>query len=170
MNNEFITKTVDILGVSEDGINILPEDILGSMQAVYDNVVIKNDEDREILYAELDKLWVKGNVLIGLKEVADNTGIAYKTLCNLDYDTQQELVFEYMADSGNTNRLYEITNSALAVIELEMVSKLINVPVSTLRTLPIDIQEKMCGMYSMEYEENADNSELITALKGLVNP
>ena len=45
MNHEFISKTADILGVSEDGITILPEDILSSMQAVYDNVAVKNDED-----------------------------------------------------------------------------------------------------------------------------
>ena len=168
MKHEFISQTADILGVSEDGITILPEDILSSMQAVYDNVAVKNDEDRKILYAELDRLWVKGNVLLGLKEAAENTGIAYKTLCNLDYDTQQELVFEYMADSENTYRLYELTNKALAVIELEKVSRLIDVPVSRLRALPIDIQEKMCGTYSMEYEENGDNSALIAAMKGMV--
>lgn len=56
-----------------------------------------------------------------------------ETLKALNFDTQQELVFEYMADSSNTDRLFEITNKALAILEIESVAKVIGKPVSDLK-------------------------------------
>ncbi|MCM1228360.1 MAG: hypothetical protein NC320_13235 [Clostridium sp.] len=158
-----------ILGVTAESLAEMPTDILGSMQTVLENIEVRTDEDRQILYDDLNGYWVKGTVLVELSEVSKNSGIAYDTLKNLDFDVQQEIVFEYMADSKNIERIYEITNKALAVMELEKVSELINIPVSKLKKLPLDIQEKMCGMYAMEYEENGDNSTLIASLKGMVS-
>ena len=168
MQKEIIKNISEILGVDTSSIEQFPEEILGSMQTIFENIEVRTDEDRQILYDDLNGYWVKGTMLVELSEVSKNSGITYDTLKNLDFDTQQDIVFEYMADSKNIERIYEITNKALAVMELEKVSELINIPVSKLRTFPIDIQEKICGMYSMEYEENGDNSSLIASLKGMV--
>ncbi len=162
-------KIAEILGVSEEDIVAMPTEILNSMQVLFETIDVKNDSDRKILYDELDKLWTKGVVFLGLKEVAESTKIADSTLFSLDFETQQKLVFEYMADCENIARLYEIVNSALEISELKNIAELIKVPVENLKKLPSEIQKKMCGYYSMEYEENGDNSALITTLKGLVS-
>lgn len=162
-------KIAEILGVSEEDIATMPNEILNSMQALFETVDVKNDSDRKILYAELDKLWTKGVVFLGLKEVAESAKIADSTLFSLDFETQQKLVFEYMADSENITRFYEIVNSALEISELKNVAELIKVPVENLKKLSPEIQKKMCGYYSMEYEENGDNSALIAILKGFVS-
>ena len=168
MTQEMTKNIAEILGDDTSSNEQIPEEILGSMQTILENIEIRTDEDRQILYDDLNSYWVKGTVLTELAEVSKNSGIPYDTLKNLDFDTQQDIVFEYMADSKNIERIYEITNKALSVMELENVSELINIPVSKLITFPIDIQEKICGMYSMEYEENGDNSSLIASLKGMV--
>ena len=128
---------------------------------------VKNEDDAKMLYAELDGYWTKGNVLLGLNEVARNAGISLDTLNNLNYDTQQELVFEYMADSSDTARLYEITNKALSIAELDRVAKLINIPVDTLKEYPFETQVQLCGIYAME-SDNVTEFELANRLRGAV--
>lgn len=162
-------KIAEILGISEEDITEMPTEILNSMQALFETVDVKNDSDRKILYDELDKLWTKGVVFLGLKEVAESTKIADSTLFSLDFETQQKLVFEYMADSENIAHLYEIVNFALEISEINNVAELTKIPVENLKKLPPEIQKKICGYYSMEYEENGNNSALITTLKGLVS-
>lgn len=162
-------KIAEILGVSEEDITMMPTEILNSMQALFETIDVKNDSDRKIVYSELDKLWTKGVVFLGLKEVAESTKIADSTLFLLDFETQQKLVFEYMADSENIARFYEIVNSALEISELKNIAEMIKIPMENIEKLSPEIQKKMCGYYSMEYEENSDNSELIATLKGLVS-
>ncbi len=169
MDNNVVKMLAEFLGVSENSIKEMPDEIIGSMVSILDNLDIQNEDDSNAMYEELNKYWTKGTVLASLKEVSKNTGIAYKTLCSLDYNSQQTIVYEYMMDSTNTQRFYDVTNKALAVMELEKVSKLINTPVSKLLTLPVSLQEQLCGYYAMEYEEKADNSELIFKLKEMVN-
>ena len=96
-----------------------------------------------------------------------NAGISLDTLNNLNYDTQQELVFEYMADSSDTARLYEITNKALSIAELDRVAKLINIPVDTLKEYPFETQVQLCGIYAME-SDNVTEFELANRLRGAV--
>ena len=162
-------KIAEILGVSEEDITAMPTEILNSMQALFETINVEIANDRKILYSELDKLWTKGVVFLGLKEVAESSGITDSMLFSLDFETQQKLVFEYMADSGNISRFYEIVNSALEISELKNVAELIEIPMENIEKLPLEIQKKMCGHYSMEYEENGDNSELIATLKGFVS-
>ena len=162
-------KIAEILGVSEEDIVSMPTEILNSMQAVFETINIRNDSDRKNLYSELDKLWTKGVIFLGLKEVSENITIPYSTLSALDFETQQKLVFEYMADTENISRFYEIVNSALEISELKNVAELIKIPMENIAKLPLEIQKKICGHYSMEYEKNGDNSELIATLKGFVS-
>ncbi len=167
MTQQVKNNIAKILGVSEDSISALPKEITDSMQAVLENVEVRNEDDANMLYAELDGYWTKGNVLNGLNDVSRDTGIDYTTLVNLDYDTQQELVFEYMADSSNTAHLYDVVNKALAVMELENVAELTDIPVNRLKEYPFETQVQLCGMYSMEYDEN-NSFELISRLKGVI--
>ena len=168
MTQKMMQQVSEILGVGTESIAEMPEEILTSMQTVLENVEIQNEEDKQILCEDLDSYWVKGTVLLSLAEAAKNTGISYETLKSLDFDTQQNIVFEYMADSKDTERIYDIVNKALSVRELKSVALLLSVSESELHMLPDAVQEQLCGMYAMEYEEGQDNSALIASLKALV--
>ena len=161
MNNNQLAEVAKILGVSEDSISVMNDEIKNSMTAVFETVAIRNDEDKKIVFEALDDLWQKGSVYIGLDEVA---------LRSLDYDTQQTIVYEYMMDSSQTERFYDLVNKALAVSELGNVAKLIGVPVRELRPLPRRIQENICGAYTMEYDADSTNTDLIDHIREMIAP
>lgn len=170
MNNNQLAEVAKILGVSEDSISAMNDEIKNSMTAVFETVAIRNDEDKKIVFEALDDLWQKGSVYIGLDEVAKSTGILLVTLRSLDYDTQQTIVYEYMMDSSQTERFYDLVNKALAVSELGNVAKLIGVPVRELRPLPRRIQENICGAYTMEYDADSTNTDLIDHIREMIAP
>ena len=170
MNHNQLAEVARILGVSEDSVSAMDDDIKNSMTAVFETIAVKNDEDKKAVYEALDKLWQKGSVYVVLNEVAKNTGISLVTLRSLDFDTQQTITYEYMMDSTQLDRFYELTNKALAVIELDKVSKLISVPVRELRQLPLNIQERICGAYTMEYDADSTNVELIDNIREMIAP
>jgi hypothetical protein len=53
-------------------------------------------------------------------------------------------------------------------MELEKVAKLIAVPVRELRNLPTEMQEKICGIYAMEFDSDSVNAELIDEIRELI--
>ena len=163
MNNNQLAEVAKILGVSEDSISAMNDEIKNSMTAVFETVAIRNDEDKKIVFEALDDLWQKGSVYIGLDEVAKSTGILLVTLRSLDYDT-------YMMDSSQTERFYDLVNKALAVSDLGNVAKLIAVPVRELRSLPRRIQENICGAYTMEYDADSTNTDLIDHIREMIAP
>jgi len=168
MDNNLLKKAADILGVSEDSITAMDNDIREDMAEVLAGADISNDKTGEEIYEKLDSLWQKGSVYIGLEEVAKTTGIPYNTLRSLDTDTQQNIVYEYMMDSSQVERFYNLTNDALAVIELDKVADLVSVPVSRLRKLPRETKERICGMYAMEYDEDDTNAGLIDSIREMI--
>ncbi|MBQ9897887.1 MAG: hypothetical protein IJM44_00340 [Ruminococcus sp.] len=170
MDNKQLAEVAHIIGVSEDSISAMDDEIKNGMTAVFEQVAVKNDEDKKAVFEALDKLWQRGLVYAELNEVAKNTGISLVTLRSLDFETQQNIVYEYMMDSSQTARFYDLTNKALAVMELEKVAKLISVPVRELRTLPRRIQENICGAYTMEYDPDNTNTELIDNIREMIAP
>lgn len=168
MDNNLLKKAADILGVSEDSISAMNEEIHENMIKVLAGADISDDKNKEAVYEKLDALWQKGSVYIGLEEVAKTTGIPYNTLRSLDADTQQTIVYEYMMDSSQVERFYNLTNDALAVIELDKVADLVSVPVSRLKKLPQETKERICGMYAMEYDEDDTNAGLIDSIREMI--
>lgn len=170
MNNNQLAEAAKILGVSEDSITAMDDEIKNSMTAVFEQVAVKNDEDKKAVFEALDHLWQKGSIYIELAEVAKSTGITLATLRILDYETQQTIVYEYMMDSSQTERFYDLVNKALAVSELSNVAKLIGVPVRELRPLTRRIQENICGAYTMEYDADSTNTDLIDHIREMIAP
>lgn len=170
MNNNQLAEVAKILGVSEDSISAMNDEIKNSMTAVFETVAIRNDEDKKIVFEALDDLWQKGSVYIGLDDVAKSTGILLVTLRSLDYNTQQTIVYEFMMDSSQTARFYDLVNKALAVADLPNVAKLIGTPVRELRSLPRRIQENICGAYTMEYDADSTNTDLIDHIREMIAP
>lgn len=163
MNNKQLTEIAKILGVSEDSITAMDDEIRNSMTAV-----LETTKDKKAVYDTLDDLWQKGSVYVGLHEVAKSTGISLVTLKNLDYETQQTIVYEFMMDTTQIDRIYQLTNSALAVMELDKVAKLISVSLRELRKLPKSMQERICGAYAMEYDPDSTNTELIDNIREMI--
>ena len=170
MNNNQLAEVAKILGVSEDSIIAMDDEIKNSMTAVFEQITVKNDEDKKAVYEALDNLWQKGTVYIGLDEIAKVTGIPSVTLRNLDIETQQTIVYEYMMDTSQVERIYQLTNKALAVMELDKVAALVAVPVRELRKLPRIVQERICGAYTMEYDPDSTNTELIDSIREMISP
>ena len=102
MDNKQLAEVAKILGVSEDSISAMDDEIKNSMTAVFEQVAVKNDEDKKAVFEALDNLWQKGSIYIELSEVAKSTGITTETLRSLDYETQQTIVYEFMMDSSQT--------------------------------------------------------------------
>lgn len=161
MNNNQLAEVAKILGVSEDSITAMDDEIKNSMTAVFEQVAVKNDEDKKAIFEALDNLWQKGSIYIELAEVAKSTGITLATLRSLDY--------EFMMDSSQTARFYDLVNKALAVADLDKVAKLIGTPVRELRSLPHRIQENICGAYAMEYDPDSTNTELIDNIREMIS-
>ena len=78
MNNNQLTEVAKILGVSEDSVSAMDDEIKNSMTAVFEQVAVKNDEDKKAVFEALDNLWQKGSIYIELSEVAKSTGIPPK--------------------------------------------------------------------------------------------
>ena len=170
MNNNQLAEVAKILGVSEDSITAMDDEIKNSMTAVFEQVAVKNDEDKKAVFEALDNLWQKGSIYIELEELAKSTGITLATLRSLDNETQQTIVYEFMMDSSQTARFYDLVNKALAVADLDKVAKLIGTPVRELRTLPRRIQENICGAYTMEFDKDSTNAELIDNIREMIAP
>lgn len=163
MNNNQLAKIAKLLGVSEDSITAMDDEIKNNMTAVFETA-----KDKKAVYDTLDNLWQKGSVYVELHEVSKATGIPLATLKNLDYETQQTIVYEFMMDTSQTDRIYQLTNSALAVVELDKVAKLLSVPLRDLRKLPTSIQERICGAYAMEYDPDSTNVELVDNIREMI--
>lgn len=91
MDNNQLAEAAKILGVSEDSISAMDDEIKKSMTAVFETISVRNDEDKKAVFEALDNLWQKGSVYIGLDEVAKSTGILLVTLRSLDYDYSRSL-------------------------------------------------------------------------------
>ena len=170
MNDEQLAEVARILGVSEDSISAMDDDVKKDMQTIFQTVAVRNDEDKKAVYEALDLLWQKGSIYVELHEVAKVTSIPFVTLRNLDFETQQTIVYEYMMDISQADRIYQLTNKALAVMELDKVAALVSVPVRELRKLPRIVQERICGAYTMEYDPDSTNTELIDSIREMISP
>lgn len=115
MNDNQLAEVARILGVSEDSISAMDDEIKNNMTAVFEAA-----KDKKAVFEALDNLWQKGSVYIELAEVAKSTGITLATLRNLDYETQQSIVYEFMMDSSQTARFYDLVIWNSAPVELSV--------------------------------------------------
>ena len=67
MSNTQLAEAAKILGVSEDSISAMDDEIKNSMTAVFEQVAVKNDEDKKAVFEALDNRWQKGSIYIELE-------------------------------------------------------------------------------------------------------
>lgn len=75
MNNNQLAKIAKLLGVSEDSITAMDDEIKNNMTAVFETA-----KDKKAVYDTLDDLWQKGSDYVELHEVSRATGIPCATL------------------------------------------------------------------------------------------
>ena len=56
MNNNQLSEIARILGVSEDSISAMDDEIKNSMTEVFETTAVKNDEDKKAVFEALDTL------------------------------------------------------------------------------------------------------------------
>ena len=66
MNNNQLTEVAKILGVSEDSVSAMDDEIKNSMTAVFEQVAVKNDEYKKAVFEALVNLWQKCSIYIEL--------------------------------------------------------------------------------------------------------
>lgn len=169
MDKDTISKIARFLGVSEESVAALSDEIQSAMLSAVNLNNTDTEENAGSLYATLNDLWTKGMIEESLREISQHTGISLDTLINLGEDTKHSLVFEYSVDSTNIDRFYEIVQKSLAVSDIASVAELLGISAETLTALPIEKQEQMCGHYSMSYEHDGDNSALANELREMMN-
>lgn len=169
MDKDTISKIARFLGVSEESVAALSDEIQSAMLSAVNLNNTDTEENADSLYATLNDLWTKGMIEESLREISQHTGISLDTLINLGEDTKHSLVFEYSVDSTNIDRFYEIVQKSLAVSDIASVAELLGISAETLTALPIEKQEQMCGHYSMSYEHDGDNSALANELREMMN-
>lgn len=109
-----------------------------------------------------------------MKEISKDTGTEFETLMSLDEQSQLQISFEYSMYLAEKNpekafkSVYDNVHKALQVRELPNVAKLLGTEYEKLRIYPREVWEQLCGAYAMEYEENRDNSMLISELKEII--
>lgn len=168
MEKSNLTAIARLLGAADNSIENLPDDIQEQMQSAVKNLPSNTKEEKERLYHTLDTLWQKGTSLLYMREVAAHTGIAYETLASLHPEAQQRIAYEYMSDSSKTADIFELVNNYLSFAEVGKIAELLAVPASELRKLKAPVLKQMCGIYSMEYDVDSTNAELITELREIM--
>lgn len=153
--NNDLHKAAALLGVDTDSLKTFPEHTQNAMITVIEVVGINDKDSAAAAFSELEKLWLGGLLESGIREVAAATGIPYKTLSILPEKSRQQIYYAFCYDSKNIKGIYELVQTALSSLELKNVSDVLNIPIAELEKLPQDIQQQLCGMYSMEYgDEN----------------
>jgi len=163
MNNKQLAEIARIIGVSEDSITAMEAEIRQEMAAVLADIT-----DEKAVYEKLDALWQKGAVEMELHEISQTTGIPFVTLRNLDSETQQTVVYDYLMDPSRAEHIYQLVNKALSVAELDKVAAIVAVSARELRKLSHIVQERICGAYAMEYDEHSTNAELTERIREMI--
>lgn len=174
MDNPTLSTAAEILEVSEESLKDFPEHIANSMIAAMEMVDPDTEEECRILHDNLRTLWQQGCIYKDMQQIAEETGADFDTLMSLDYQSQLGISFDYAVDVNEQNEnavknVYDNINKALNIVELPMVAKLLDIDYDKLREkYSRYVWEQLCGAYAMLYDENGDNSELITELNRII--
>lgn len=174
MENIKLKTAADYLEVAFDVVEKFPDEIKNEMIAAVEMIEPDTKENCKLLHDKLYECWKNGTIYIDMKEVSEDTGADFETLMSLDEQSQLQISFEYnmyLAEDNPEkafNSVYENVHRALQVRELPDVARLIGTEYEKLRIYPRKVWEQLCGAYAMEYEENGDNSELISELNDII--
>ena len=83
MNIETLRKAADVLGVLTDSLRSFPEEIQAEICDAMKSYEASDELSAHKQYEEIEKLWRKGTLILGMHEIAENTGMEISSLMQL---------------------------------------------------------------------------------------
>ena len=104
MDIETLRKAADVLGVLTDHLRTMPKEIQEDICQAMKQYEACDELSAHKQYEEIEKLWRKGTLILGMHEIAENTGMEISSLMQLSENEKLNLMYEY-AISTDTNEL-----------------------------------------------------------------
>lgn len=95
MNTETLRKAADVLGILTDQLRMMPEEIQEDICAAVRQYEASDELSAHRQYEEIEKLWRKGTLILGMREIAENTGMEIDRLMPLSENEKLNLMYEY---------------------------------------------------------------------------
>lgn len=109
MNMETLRKAADVLGVLTDSLRSFPEEIQAEICDAMKNYETSDELSAHKQYEEIEKLWRKGTLILGMREIAENTVMEIDVLMPLSENEKLNLMYEY-AIGTDKNELARMVN------------------------------------------------------------
>lgn len=109
MDIETLRKAADVLGVLTDHLRMMPEEIQEDICRAMKQYEACNELSAHKQYEEIEKLWRKGTLILGMREIAENTGMEIDVLMPLSENEKLNLMYEY-AIGTETAELVRMVN------------------------------------------------------------
>ena len=109
MDIETLRKAADVLGVLTDHLRTMPEEIQEDICQAMKQYEACDELSTRKQYEEIEKLWRKGTRILGMHEIAENTGMEISSLMQLSENEKLNLMYEY-AIGTDKNELARMVN------------------------------------------------------------
>lgn len=90
-----LEKCAEILGVKIDSLNEFPDKIREKLVSCMEIYSVSNADDARQQYEEMERYWRMGTLVLGMREISENTGISQDKLVNLTENEKLNLMYEY---------------------------------------------------------------------------
>lgn len=104
-----IRKAANILGVLTDNLREMPEEVQAEICDATERYEASNELSAHKQYEEIERLWRKGTLMLGMNEIAENTGIEIDSLMKLSENEKLNLMYEF-AIGTDKNGLARMVN------------------------------------------------------------
>lgn len=109
MDTETLRKAADVLGIPTDHLRMMPEEIQEDICRAMKQYEACDELSAHKQYEEIEKLWRKGILILGMHEIAENTGMEINNLMQLSENEKLNLMYEY-AIGTDKNELARMVN------------------------------------------------------------
>lgn len=109
MDIETLRKATSVLGILTDNLREMPEDIQEEICGAYMQYEASDELSAHKQYEEIERLWRKGTLILGMNEIFESTGIEIDNLMKLSENEKLNLMYEF-AIGTDKNELARMVN------------------------------------------------------------
>jgi len=95
MDIEVLRKAASVLGILTDNLCEMPEEIQAEICTAYMQYEASDELSAYKQYEEIERLWRKGTLILGMNEIAENTGIEIDSMMKLSENEKLNLMYEF---------------------------------------------------------------------------
>lgn len=95
MDIEVLRKAASVLGILTDNLREMPEEIQAEICKAYMQYEASDELSAHKQYEEIERLWRKGTLILGMNEIAENTGIEIDSLMKLSENEKLNFMYEF---------------------------------------------------------------------------